>query len=216
MASFDFYLIFCLCTKIAQSCTVYKSPHYKRSERLSAVSTGIAVLWSDDSHGHMPRLITFGCYGEMNYHGNTTTVFDDGTVVQTIVGAYPGSLFFGPDLHHEEPPQPNDKFPSQTSTPTSPSSTMSNARPSFESRPLVFALLVIGIVVSVVVFKLRKRRLHRYAGGWDQKYRYIFSRIGTRSSNAEDVHDGTGIHFPTTGVQYVELSTTPTHSDETV
>eukprot|EP00529_Nitzschia_sp_RCC80_P016660 CAMPEP_0113484918 /NCGR_PEP_ID=MMETSP0014_2-20120614/24214_1 /TAXON_ID=2857 /ORGANISM="Nitzschia sp." /LENGTH=646 /DNA_ID=CAMNT_0000378545 /DNA_START=56 /DNA_END=1996 /DNA_ORIENTATION=+ /assembly_acc=CAM_ASM_000159 len=200
--------------QITESCTVYKSEHYKQTQYLNAVSTGIAVLWDEDSPGHKPHLVTFGCYGEINYHGNTTTVFDDGTTVRAIPGAYPGSLFFGPDLHHEEPPKPGESFIPQNN-PSLPSVTTGSGSGtgllSF-SNPLVIAAVTVVALTGIVIFKKKKNRYSRY-GRYGSRFTY--SGIGMGDQN-DTVSDEAGIGQTSTGAQYVELSMSPSRSDGAV
>ena len=62
---------------------------------MSGLSTGLEVIWGADGR---PDAVLFGCYGRLSGQGNMTTVLRDGSVVQTLTGAYPGSLLFGVDL----------------------------------------------------------------------------------------------------------------------
>ena len=203
---------------------MYKSEHFPQTQLLSAVSTGIAVIWDDDSPGHKPHLVTFGCYGEINYHGNTTTVFDDGTMVQAVPGAYPGSLFFGPNLHREQPQQPNrpdDSFRPPQTDPSLPSSSSSSSTTKTDSglltfsHPLVIATVIVGTLVGILIFRTRGRtnRYGRYRP-WGRPNRLFYS--GLVNGGTSTTPDETGIGAHSTGVQYVELSTSPSHSIETV
>jgi hypothetical protein len=73
--------------------SIYKNkPYYNR---IFTVTTGLEVLW--DPLGN-PEKIIFGCYGEAGGNGNFTTVDRDGNMVQTVHGAYPGSIMFGTQL----------------------------------------------------------------------------------------------------------------------
>ena len=62
---------------------------------MSGLSTGLEVIWGADGR---PDAVLFGCYGRLSGQGNMTAVLRDGSVVQTLTGAYPGSLLFGVDV----------------------------------------------------------------------------------------------------------------------
>jgi hypothetical protein len=66
---------------------------------MSAVSTGLEVIWGPDS---TPQLLVFGCYAHLDGRGNMTTIFRNGTTVQTMVGAYAGSINLGIEILEEE------------------------------------------------------------------------------------------------------------------
>jgi hypothetical protein len=90
--------------QVAESCTLPESSHYNIERFMSPVSTGLEVVWGNDG---VPDMLFFGCYGELTGHGNVSTAFRNGTVVQTLKGAYPGSILFGADL-----PEPSTFVPS--------------------------------------------------------------------------------------------------------
>ncbi|KAL3907137.1 MAG: hypothetical protein SGARI_003687 [Bacillariaceae sp.] len=96
--------------KVAESCAVVTSDHFPASKLISSVATGLEVFWSDDASDDNPDFLVFGCYGEMNYHGNITTAFRDKRTMQTIAGAYPGSVLKGVDVHRDPEPQVHDSF----------------------------------------------------------------------------------------------------------
>jgi hypothetical protein len=88
---------------VSESCAVVKSDHYPASKLINSVATGMEVHWSDGTPDDNPDFVVFGCYGEINFSGNITTAFrDGGRVVQTIAGAYPGSILKGVDVHREQ------------------------------------------------------------------------------------------------------------------
>jgi hypothetical protein len=70
---------------------------------VSTVTTGLEVQWSSDGS---PEKVIFACYGDASSFGNFTTADRDGNVVQTLHGAYPGSILFGTELSHQQQPQP--------------------------------------------------------------------------------------------------------------
>lgn len=183
--------------QVAESCKVVKSDHHPSTKHLSSVSTGIAVVWKDDSPGDIPHLITHGCYGEINYQGNITTVFSDGKVVQAVEGAYPGSVLFGPDLHHEEY-VPHDVIPTSKVYPP-PGSSTSNSRTTGLPRTFFFSALV---VAAALLFMTKRRRWNPVHNGclWRQ-YQRVHQHGDALPS--EDVMT----------VPYVELSST-SHEDE--
>jgi hypothetical protein len=85
--------------EVAESCT-FKLPNYYTIEKhMSSISTGLEVIWGTDS---TPELLLFGCYGHLDGHGNMTTIFRNGTTVQTMVGAYAGSINLGIEILEEE------------------------------------------------------------------------------------------------------------------
>lgn len=86
--------------QVAESCTIPESPFYDVQAYMSPMSTGLEVLWGEDG---LPDLFVFGCYGKLAGRGNMTTVFRDERMVQTMEGAYPGSILLGTDLPKTEP-----------------------------------------------------------------------------------------------------------------
>jgi hypothetical protein len=89
--------------QIEESCTLKKSDHYPITKVLPPVSTGLEVFWGNDASGAEPELLFFGCYGEINSHGNFTTAFSTGRTTQTMPGGYPGTILFGKDIAYHEP-----------------------------------------------------------------------------------------------------------------
>jgi hypothetical protein len=81
--------------QVAESCTLAQSSYLDIETYMSPLTTGLEVLWAEDGS---PELVMFGCFGRLQGRGNMTTVFRDGTMVQTMPGAYPGTILFGTNL----------------------------------------------------------------------------------------------------------------------
>jgi len=79
---------------VDSSCTFSTSNTNYESFK-SGIATGFEVFW--DGEGKAEKVV-FGCYGYVLNRGNMTTYFRDGTVVQTLQGAYPGSVLIGKAL----------------------------------------------------------------------------------------------------------------------
>jgi hypothetical protein len=125
--------------QLAQSCTI-ESEHYPISMRIPPVSTGLEVLWRDDSPDDLPAMLFFGCLGEVNAHGNFTTAFADGTITQTVSGGYPGTILFGKDVSSAFP-EMGDSF-SPDFLPPAP---VANHRSSQLSSFFVLVTLAVGL-----------------------------------------------------------------------
>lgn len=83
--------------QVAESCVIDTNIN-GGEDYMSGLTTGLQVVWGEDHH---PDLVIFGCYGRLSDRGNMTTVFRDGTAVQVIQGAYPGSILFGIDMNQD-------------------------------------------------------------------------------------------------------------------
>ncbi|KAG7351242.1 hypothetical protein IV203_010602 [Nitzschia inconspicua] len=148
---------------VSESCTVLKVDHHPATKLISSVTTGLEVFWSDDAPDDDPEYVIFGCYGEINFSGNITTAFRDGRrTVQTIAGAYPGSIVKGMDLQRDA----NRDFDiSSMSAPSHeslanlkkhqhPATTVPSPAPSFkiyQCESVLFSILLIA--TAVFVFK---------------------------------------------------------------
>jgi hypothetical protein len=64
-------------------------------KQMSPMTTGLEVVWGDDG---TPEMLVFGCWGQLGGRGNMTTAFRNGTTLQTMSGAYPGSILTGIDV----------------------------------------------------------------------------------------------------------------------
>lgn len=124
---------------------------------IASVATGLEVFWGEDSTDDNPDFLVFGCYGELNYHGNVTTAFSNKQTVQTITGAYPGSVLKGVDVHRDPDAVPHDSFqaPNHGSNFQFPKKQHATTATS-SSRPSGF-FLPCGVLVGVVALVLRKR-----------------------------------------------------------
>jgi hypothetical protein len=79
---------------VAESYTLPKMNHFSITKLLPPIlSTGLAVIWDEGSPVNTADMVFFGCYGEINAHGNFSTAFRNRTVVQMLSGAYTGSIF---------------------------------------------------------------------------------------------------------------------------
>jgi hypothetical protein len=65
----------------------HRSSHF---ERVTTVATGFDVMWNNQDGS--PERIFFGCWGNEGGNGNFGSVNATGTLVQTLTGAYPGSI----------------------------------------------------------------------------------------------------------------------------
>ncbi|KAL3911184.1 MAG: hypothetical protein SGARI_001761, partial [Bacillariaceae sp.] len=74
--------------------SAHNQKHSSHLERLTTVATGFDVLWNDE-YG-FPERVFFGCWGTEGGNGNFGTVDGDGNLVQTLGGAYPGSVLLLP------------------------------------------------------------------------------------------------------------------------
>ncbi len=143
---------------LAERCTV-KSPHYSITEILPPVSTGLEVLWADDSPDTTPAMLFFGCYGEISGMGNFTTVLADGTVQETVHGAHPGTILFGVNVAASMAPK-GDYIPPTNGTPL----TSSPREKSFFSH---FAGLLVMTCLAVTLLS-RGNQLKRYISRYKQ------------------------------------------------
>ena len=134
-------------------------------------------------------------------------------MVQAVPGAYPGSLFFGSsDLHHEEPPKPENSLIPQNS-PSLPSTTAGKGTGIFSfSNPLVITAVIVVVLMGMVIFQKKRYRHNRY-GRYGSRFTYSGIGMGGRTDTVSDDAD-TG--EPSTGAQYVELSMSPSRSDEPI
>ena len=76
-----------------------------------SVTTGLEVAWN--SVTGFPEMVFYGCFGEADVTGNFSTAFRNGTITQTLHGAYPGSILFGielPDRAGGGSPDRHDRF----------------------------------------------------------------------------------------------------------
>jgi hypothetical protein len=160
--------------KVAESCSVAKSDHYPATKLISSVATGLEVFWSDDSTDDNPDYVIFGCYGEMNYHGNITTAFGDKRIVQTIAGAYPGSVLKGVDVHRAPEPVVQDSFPApnhdfrEQYQKKYRTATRSHTAPS-STGPSGFFLVCVLLLGAIVLFiQKRTHRQQEVIGEYEQ------------------------------------------------
>ncbi|KAG7354337.1 hypothetical protein IV203_003693 [Nitzschia inconspicua] len=150
---------------VSETCTVLKVDHHPATKLISSVATGLEVFWSDDAPDDDPEYVIFGCYGEINFSGNMTTAFRDGRrTVQTIAGAYPGSIVKGIDLQREAK---RDFDISSMSAPSHeslanlkkyqpPATTVPSPAPTFkifQSESVLFSILLIATAVFVFTVK---------------------------------------------------------------
>ena len=139
-------------------------------------------------------------------------MFDDGTMVQAVPGAYPGSLFFGPDLHKEEPPKPENSLIPQNN-PSLPSATTGKETGILSFlNPLVITAVIVVVLAGIVIFKKEKNRHYRY-GRYGSRFTYSGIGMGDQTGTMSDEADTGQL---STGAQYVELSMSPSRSDEAV
>jgi LPXTG-motif cell wall-anchored protein len=103
--------LFVTAEQVKESCTIPVNEHYPITKHLPPVSTGLEVVWDPTTGGDSPKMLFFGCYGEINNHGNLTTAFRDGSISQTLPGAYAGSILFGPDEAAHEKTAADYDFP---------------------------------------------------------------------------------------------------------
>lgn len=139
--------------QIAESCTV-ESSHYPITNIIPPVSTGLEVIWGEDSPDEMPEMLFFGCYGEINGLGNFTTAFADGSIQQTINGGHPGTILFGPDVIPPEKPR-GDYIPPELLPPSD-----STGRNGPTSASRVVGLLGLAILVFSLYSKRRRQSQH--------------------------------------------------------
>jgi hypothetical protein len=138
--------------QVKQTCLVPDPVLHPGIKSFPSVTTGLEVIWNQDGR---PDMLFFGCFGEAGAWGNFTSVNRNGDMTQTIKGAYPGSILFGPALPYIPaldvitPPPYSPPMPKEPET-----SGMSS-----------FYVFVIWVGVVAAVFGLRKtvhqRRLLR-------------------------------------------------------
>jgi hypothetical protein len=199
--------------QVQETCDIPSYHHQKASyvEQIAAETTGLEVLWDDEGN---PETLFFGCIGEAGGMGNFSTAYRNGTVAQTIHGAYPGGILFETELFREKQtllfsPQPNPR--------------------GMRSRMVTFSsYLAIVTVVATVVVALRKTlirrrvvRLYSRVYGVDGS----FSVDGGANASDEAFESAPGFVEPgstiaglaafgiRSGAAYVELSTVPLHDN---
>jgi hypothetical protein len=97
--------------QVAESCTIPASEHFPITQYMPPMSTGLEVAWNNERTDGVPDKVYFGCYGEIPGHGNLATAFRDGNVVQTLEGAFAGSILFGTDLPELPVTSPQQEIP---------------------------------------------------------------------------------------------------------
>ena len=106
------------------------------------------------------------------YHGNITTAFQDKRTVQTIAGAYPGSILKGVDVHRDPEPTVHDSFQAPNHDVAEQHSMKSHAAPSkatpvdtataTRSGPSGFLLACVLLLgAAAMVFRKRKYQQQR-------------------------------------------------------
>ena len=163
---------FVIPSQIKDICTLHIDPTYEHNMKgvSTTVTTGLEVVWGasgrSDAAGTsvVPEMVIFGCYGAINTKGNLTSVHRDGTIVQTIPGAYPGSVLFGVEVLNratkpkaiEPPPRDSNVFRDQHYGDNS-SSTSSGGIFDTMSTLGLFLGMVLVALVSVMINKKKGR-----------------------------------------------------------
>lgn len=88
--------------QIKEKCTL-KASHVPLAGNVPPVASGLEIVWTENSRDPLPEMVFFGCLGEIPEHGNFVTAFRDGTLVQTVDGAFPGSILFGKSISDSAP-----------------------------------------------------------------------------------------------------------------
>jgi hypothetical protein len=135
--------------QVKETCLVPDKVLHPGIKSFPSVTTGLEVIWGEDGR---PDMLFFGCFGEAGAWGNFTSVNRNGDLTQTIKGAYPGSILFGPALPYI--PAPDVITPPPYYRPPTPQ----EAEKSGMSGLYVFAILV-GIVAAI--FGLREQTVQR-------------------------------------------------------
>ena len=169
-------------SQIRDICTLHIDPptyqHTTMKGVSTTVTTGLEVIWGNtdgdsSTSGVVPEMVIFGCYGEINTKGNLTTVHRDGTIVQTIRGAYPGSILFGVDVLNSatkpkaiEPPPKEDSngFRGQRYSNDASSSSTSSGGILDTMSTLRLFLGMILVALATVMIKKRKGRTVAISG----------------------------------------------------
>jgi hypothetical protein len=116
----------------------------------------------------------------------------DGSLVQTLEGAYPGSILSGPDLHMDAP-VPHDYNPPQINNRDAAVNRKSKRSTTFTGQ-IVFLSLAVGVVVA-----LRRRR---FSQRFNLPYRY------EELFQADDLQSGYETGGSDNSTSYVELAST--------
>ena len=177
--------------EVKESCTIPPNDHYPITKILPPVTTGLEVVWDPTTGGDDPEMVFFGCYGEINNHGNMTTAFRNGTIIQTLPGAYSGSILFGPDEAVQE--MKYDCFPPEMF----PSTGSANDKSSLFLK-FGFVTLFLGLVAGLLAAK--RKIVGRTAVHYDRLDQHI---------DEPEIQFGSFPMQPSEATAYVELQSKP-------
>ena len=145
--------------QVQQTCLAPDPILHPGIKSFPSMTTGLEVIWGEDGR---PEMLFFGCFGEAGSWGNFTSVDRNGKLTQTIKGAYPGTILFGPALPYI--PARDVITPPPYYRPTTPQESEESGMSAF----YVFAILV-SVVAAVFGLRQtvqRRRALRLYSRGY--------------------------------------------------
>ena len=175
-------------SQVQETCSIstFTGVHFRN---IPPVTTGLDIIWDADG---LPDMIFFGCSAEVNSFGNFSTAFRDGKVIQTISGAYTGSILFGMDL----PEMTSDLVNHDSEWAAPPLNTPNSSLGRISLWDVLFWVLVTGIAASLYV--LRKAFAQRHIV-------HVYSRIYDIDGAASADIQGLELGFDkTTGALEIE------------
>jgi hypothetical protein len=187
--------------QVKQTCLVPDPTQHPGSKSLPSLTTGLEVSW--DQYGR-PDMLFFGCFGEAGSWGNFTTINRNGNMTQTIKGAYPGSILFGPALPYI--PAPDMITPPPYRPPPTP---QAEPETSGLSGFYMFAIMV-GVVATVFGLRQTLQRRGRILRLYGRVYDFGGFSDADEDSGVESVDlAASRAQSSLLNSSYVELPTFP-------